>query len=159
MEQREKTPETTEGPYYKRGSPERFEIRHEGVRGDILSLSGTVFDRNGNAVAGAWLDFWQADGEGRYDNEGYTLRGHQFSSESGRYSLETVVPGSYPGRTPHIHVKVSPADRASELTTQLFFPGLPSNQSDPIFRSVLLIDISTTPSGKSGTFDFVVDTE
>lgn len=151
------TPETTEGPYYKKGSPQRADLLYDGVHGEKLSLSGRVFDRHGKQIVGAWLDFWQADGHGRYDNEGFLLRGHQFSDESGGYALQTVIPGSYPGRTPHIHVKVRPSGGRAEITTQLFFPGLPSNQTDTIFRTDLLIDISTAADGESGTFDFVVD--
>jgi len=57
-------------------------------------------------VGGALLDFWQADAAGDYDNTGFRLRGHQFSGADGRFRLATVVPGLYPGRTRHIHVKV-----------------------------------------------------
>jgi protocatechuate 3,4-dioxygenase beta subunit len=157
MGKRIPTAETTEGPYYKEGSPERTELAQEGVPGENLHLTGYVLDSDGRPLAGAWLDFWQADGSGHYDNAGYTLRGHQFSSESGQYRLNTVVPGSYPGRTPHIHVKVRSDDKRATLTTQLFFPGLATNATDSIFRDDLLIGIGETPRGKSGKFDFVLD--
>jgi len=62
-------------------------------------------------------------------NTGYRLRGHQFTDEAGRYALETVVPGLYPGRTRHLHVKVQ-APNQPVLTTQLYFPGQPSNATD-----------------------------
>src|SRR3712207_6926313 len=45
-------------------------------------------------VAGALLDFWQADARGEYDNSGFRLRGHQFADSRGRYRLRTVVPRS-----------------------------------------------------------------
>jgi protocatechuate 3,4-dioxygenase beta subunit len=157
MNKRSPTPATTEGPYYKRGSPGRTHLREKGVYGDELTLSGHVFDTDGKPLTGAWLDFWQADGGGKYDNAEYALRGHQFTGESGRYVLETVIPGAYPGRTPHIHVKVSSADRASTLTTQLFFPGLASNQGDSIFRDDLVIKLSNADR-TAGTYDLVLDT-
>ncbi len=150
------TPPTTEGPYYKKGSPERAHLREEGVPGEPLFLSGRVTDDTGASLLGAHLEFWQANGEGRYDNKGFVLRGRQFTDSSGGYSLETVVPGGYPGRTPHIHVKVTPPDGRSTLTTQLFFPGLATNKTDSIFRDELVMTISETPAGKSGTFDFVL---
>jgi protocatechuate 3,4-dioxygenase beta subunit len=157
MEKRRPTSETTEGPYYKANSPERTTIREKGVPGEELALTGSVLRVNGDPLAGAWLDFWQADGSGKYDNAGYVLRGHQFADASGRYRVETVVPGSYPGRTPHIHVKVRPAHGRSTLTTQLFLPGLASNAADSIYRDDLLLDISRTPQGISATFNFVLD--
>ncbi len=150
------TADTTEGPYYKTNSPERTKIRDEGVPGERLALTGLVFDADGRPMAGAWLDFWQADGDGKYDNAGHVLRGHQFADGAGKYMLDTVVPGAYPGRTPHIHVKVRSRDGRSTLTTQLFMPGLTSNRTDPIFREDLLIDMSSTPRGRSATFDFVL---
>ncbi len=157
MEKRRPTHGTTEGPYYKANSPERTGIRGEGVPGEELALTGYVLDVNGAHLPGAWLDFWQADGNGKYDNEGYILRGHQYADASGKYTLATVVPGSYPGRTPHIHVKVRAGDGRRTLTTQLFFPGLASNAGDGIFREDLLLEMSTAPKGRAATFNFVLD--
>ena len=93
-----------------------------------LVLTGYVLTADCKPVAHALLDFWQADSGGNYDNSGYTLRGHQYSDATGRYQLVTVVPGLYPGRTEHIHVKVQ-APNGPLLTTQLFFPGVQSNDS------------------------------
>ena len=70
------------------------------------------------AVARALLDVWHADDRGGYDTAGFRLRGHQFTDGSGRFELETIVPGLYPGRTRHIHVKVQ-APNGPILTTQL----------------------------------------
>ena len=86
----------------------------------------------GKPVANALIDFWQADARGAYDNSGYRFRGHQLTDAKGQYTLFTVVPGLYPGRTKHIHVKVQ-APRKPVLTTQLFFPGVAGNRSDGIF--------------------------
>src|SRR5690349_21717392 len=100
------TPALTEGPYYKAGSPQRTSLLEAGTTGTKVVLTGTVYDRNCRPIAGAWLDFWQADSSGAYDNSGYKLRGYQYADQNGRYQLTTVVPGEYPGRTVHIHVKV-----------------------------------------------------
>lgn len=146
-----------EGPYYKSGSPERTQLCEEGVPGINLTLSGYVYDTAGNPVPHAWLDFWQANGEGVYDNSGYTLRGHQYTDESGHYSLKTVVPGAYEVRTPHIHVKVRALDTSPLLTTQLFIPGLSSNKNDFLYRDDLLINMKDAPSGKEAVFNFTVE--
>ena len=150
------TPGTTEGPYYKKDSPEKARLYESGVPGEKLTLTGSVYDTRGKPVAGAWLDFWQANGNGRYDNAGYILRGHQFTDASGKYKLETVIPGGYTGRTPHIHVKVRAPGSRSTLTTQLFMPGKDTNVSDPIFRKELVVEMSEGLEGKSATFNFVL---
>src|SRR5581483_10479740 len=95
------TPAETEGPYYKRDTPERTSLLEPGMAGTRLLLSGQVLTRDCRPVAAALLDFWQADAAGAYDNAGYRLRGHQFADEAGRYTLETVVPGLYPDRIFH----------------------------------------------------------
>src|SRR2546430_16586928 len=83
------------------------------MAGTRLALSGRVLSPDCRPIAGARLDFWQADASGSYDNAGYRLRGNQTTRSDGRYALDTVVPGEYPGRTEHIHVKVQPAGGGS----------------------------------------------
>ena len=152
------TPSVTEGPFYKSGSPQRASLLEPGMAGTKLVITGQVFSKSCAPVAGAWLDFWQADARGAYDNAGYRLRGHQFADSAGRYTLETVLPGEYPGRTPHIHVKVMAANRPA-LTTQLYFSTSTRNQSDMLFRQELLLQIRDTATGKAGMFNFVLDVE
>jgi protocatechuate 3,4-dioxygenase beta subunit len=150
------SPAMTEGPYYKPDTPERKSLVEPGMPGTKLTLTGYVLDTNCQPVANAWMDFWQADASGAYDNQGYTLRGHQFTDENGRYQLDTVVPGLYPGRTEHIHVKIQAPD-GPVLTTQLFFPNVANNESDQIYSPELLIKI-TKESGDTmqGEFNFVI---
>jgi protocatechuate 3,4-dioxygenase beta subunit len=149
------TIEETEGPFYSDGPPERIDIR-AGVDGTNLIVTGQVVDTACAAVSGAILDFWQADDGGEYDNQGYTLRGWQRADAQGRFTLETIVPGLYPGRTRHIHVKVQAADDAPVLTTQLYFPDEPMNDTDTIFDPTLVMDVSDDGDGQRGTFDFVL---
>jgi protocatechuate 3,4-dioxygenase beta subunit len=145
------TPEQTEGPYFTPNSPERKDLLEDGVSGDRLVLSGAVLGTDCKPISGALLDFWQADGDGEYDNEGFRLRGHQFTDSRGRFTLTTVVPGLYPGRTRHIHVKVQ--KRGGEaLTTQLYFPGEAQNESDGIFDDALLVAVK----GSRARYDFVL---
>jgi protocatechuate 3,4-dioxygenase beta subunit len=152
------TPEQTEGPYFTRNSPERSSLLEPGMAGTRLVVSGTVFNAGCQPIPAALLDFWQADDRGQYDNVGYRLRGHQFTDADGHYSLETIVPGLYPGRTRHIHVKAQ-APGARVLTTQLYFQGEPGNQRDGIFTPELAMNIQDIDDGsKSTQFDFVVGT-
>src|SRR5712692_6122700 len=149
------TPSQTEGPYYKPGSPERTSLREPGLSGTPLTITGYVFSTACQPIAHAWLDFWHADSNGNYDNAGFNLRGHQFTDKQGRYHLETVVPGEYPGRTRHIHVKVQ-APGQPVLTTQLYFPGESRNSSDSIFSPELLMQVQSTSNGQMATFAFVL---
>ena len=52
----------------------------------------------------------------------------------GRYSFRTLKPVAYPGRTPHIHLKVATAD-GRMLTSQFYVAGDPQNERDGIFRN------------------------
>jgi len=145
----------TEGPYFKPNSPERISLLEDGVTGVKLVLSGSVLTTDCQPVTHALLEFWQADANGHYDNSGYTLRGHQFTDGEGHYQLITIIPGIYPGRTEHIHVKVQ-APNGPVLTTQLFFPGVSQNDEDGIFDPSLVLSLQDAPDGKMATFDFVV---
>jgi protocatechuate 3,4-dioxygenase beta subunit len=152
----EPTPPQTEGPYFTPNSPERASLVEPGMAGTPLTVAGTVLTTDCRPVAGALLDFWHADDSGAYDNAGYRLRGHQFTGADGRYSLDTIMPGLYTGRTPHIHVKVQ-APNQPVLTTQLYFPDMPSNASDGIFDPALVMALQDAGAGKAGDFDFVLD--
>jgi protocatechuate 3,4-dioxygenase beta subunit len=149
------TAEETEGPFFKPRSPQRTSLLEPGLRGTRLMLNGVVLSAACRPVAGALLDFWQADADGRYDNAGFHLRGHQYTDSAGRYRLETVVPGLYPGRTRHIHVKVQAPGR-SVLTTQLYFPHEARNALDPLFDRALLIRQGEEPWGRTGIFNFAL---
>ncbi len=151
------TPDLSEGPFFTPSSPLRRSIVPAGSGGTRLTLSGRVLTTAGKPVPKALIDFWQCDARGAYDNSGYRFRGHQFADARGRYSLSTVVPGDYPGRTKHIHVKVQ-APRRSVLTTQLFFPGVSGNRADSIFTAECLVSGWRVVRGKRvARFDFVLE--
>jgi len=147
----------TEGPFWRSGSPQRTSLVEPGMVGARVLLTGYVYNANCQPVPNAWVDFWQTDYYGVYDNTGYRLRGHQYTDQSGRYAMETIVPGEYPGRTIHIHVKVQ-APGGPILTSQLFFPDVAHNSTDGIFHPSLVVRVENTPQGKTGTFNFVVTT-
>lgn len=149
------TPAQTEGPYYTPNTPLRASFLEPGVSGTRMIVTGYVLSTACVPVAEALVDFWHADDAGVYDNVGFKLRGHQFTDAAGKYTLETIVPGIYPGRTRHFHVKVQAANQPV-LTTQLYFPGESTNPSDGIFNTDLLMDVQDMADGKQGTFNFVL---
>lgn len=150
------TPEQTEGPYFKPSSPLRASLIEPGMAGTRIAVEGRVLGTDCRPIPRVLIDAWQADDRGRYDNAGYRLRGHQFTDDAGRYRLETVVPGLYPGRTRHIHVKVQ-APGHPALTTQLYFPGEAENQRDFIWSPRLVMKVREGDGKKLGTFDFILD--
>ena len=152
----EPTVAQTEGPYYTPNTPERTSLIEAGMTGTPLLVTGSVLTTNCQPVVAALLDFWHCDDGGVYDNEGYRLRGHQFADDTGRFTLETILPGVYPGRTRHIHVKVQ-APNQQVLTTQLYFPDEPENARDGIFDAALVMDVQDAANGKAAAFNFVLD--
>lgn len=149
------TPAQTEGPYFTPGSPERVSLLQPGLAGTRLVISSMVMTADCQPVAGAMLDFWQADDAGQYDNAGFNLRGHEYTDEAGAFQMETIVPGLYPGRTRHVHVKIQ-APGQPALTTQLYFPGEAGNARDGIFDPRLVLDVQQGADGLTGTISFVL---
>jgi protocatechuate 3,4-dioxygenase beta subunit len=145
----------TAGPFFKPRSPERASLLEPSMGGARIVVTGSVLSTSCRPIPGALLDFWQADDQGRYDNSGFRLRGHQFTDAQGRYRLETVVPGLYTGRTRHIHVRAQ-APNHPVLTTQLYFPDEPGNRSDSIFRPELVMAVRDEAGAKAGMFNFVL---
>jgi catechol 1,2-dioxygenase len=134
------------GPFHLPDAPvldAPYELPHRpDEEGDPTLVRGRVVDVEGRPLAGARLDIWQADAEGRYSGfmpgapEG-NLRGQVIAGEDGHYEFRTVIPGPYtipldgptgkmtaaagwsPWRPAHIHLIVS-ADGHEPLVTQLF---------------------------------------
>lgn len=151
----QRTATQTAGPYFTPNAPLKRDLAADRPRGEKMTIAGLVLDTNCRPVVRALVQVWQADETGAYDNSGFTLRGHQFSDDQGRWWFTTIVPAAYPGRTRHIHVKVQPPG-GRELTTQLYFPGEQLNRRDGLYDQRLVMRISDAADGKFGRFDFVV---
>lgn len=114
--------------------------------GTILELSGRVLDVNGRPLRNIEVHLWQCDTYGRYHHPGDTHtraidnnfqgRGRAVTDGDGRYSFRTIKPVPYPGRTPHLHLKLKSAGAPDLLTTQMFVDGDARNQQDGIFLAV-----------------------
>jgi protocatechuate 3,4-dioxygenase beta subunit len=149
---RKSSPEQTLGPFYPRNAAERPSemdadlIVVDGSRvltlGTPLFLVGRVVDRNGAAVAGAAVEIWQCDDNAVYHHpaggavaerdpnfQGY---GVDRTDATGEFHFRTIRPVAYPGRTPHIHVRIQPANGRA-LATQLYLPGDRGNAGDFLF--------------------------
>jgi protocatechuate 3,4-dioxygenase beta subunit len=150
------TKEDIEGPFFKYSSPPRSDLVEPGTRGHLITLEGFVLSRSCRPVPQAILDFWHANEDGDYDEDGFRYRAHLFSDGNGKFRFRTIVPGLYPGRTRHFHMKVQ-APNQPILTTQLYFPGEPRNRLDDYFSPLLLMKIAQSADEAAARFDFVLD--
>ena len=147
-----RTPRQTEGPFY----PDRLPLDKDNdllivnnaitpAVGEVTHLSGRVLDLRGEPVRNALVEIWQVDSKGAYLHSGdsqHSKRDTNFqgygrfvTGSTGEYRFRTIKPVPYPGRTPHIHVKVG-KDNKELLTTQCYVKGEPQNERDGILRSI-----------------------
>jgi protocatechuate 3,4-dioxygenase beta subunit len=145
-----------EGPFFKRNSPLRGDLREPGIVGRAIELSGFVLTRACRPIPMALIELWHADDQGDYDNKGFHLRGHLFTDAKGHYAFRTIVPGLYPGRTRHFHVKVQAAAESPVLTTQLYFPDEPRNLEDDFFHPELIMQMAGSGDALQARFDVIL---
>lgn len=145
------TPSASEGPFYPTPQMRFADADNdlvnikgevESAGGEVIVLKGRVLDEAGNPVPGARVEIWQCDVNGRYlhtGDDGRVARdaafqgfGHVVTGADGQYAFRTIKPVPYPGRTPHIHVKVFHGGR--ELTSQFYIAGHELNARDGLFR-------------------------
>ncbi len=114
------------------------------ARGEYLDLYGSVVDRAGRPVDRVEVEIWQCDIEGSYRHPrgagpqvdaGFQGFGSALSDAAGGYRFRTIRPAPYPGRTPHIHVKLRHPS-FGELSSQLFVAGDAGNPRDFLWRSL-----------------------
>lgn len=151
----EPTPSETAGPFFKPQSPERNSLLEPGETAAQIRLTGQVLTPDCRPLASALLDFWHANPRGIYDLKGFRYRGHLFTDANGRFELITNIPGLYPARTRHIHVRVQPRG-GPLLTTQLYFPNEPRNAQDGLFMPALLMRTMEAAGGVDANFNFVI---
>lgn len=147
-----KTPAATEGPFYPTPPMRLSDVDNDLVKvagllreagGEIIHLSGRVLDRAGRPRSGVRVEIWQCDVNGKYlhpgddggrqYDTGFQGFGHDITGPDGSYFFRTIRPTIYPGRTPHIHVKVLEAGREL-LTTQFYLSDHPENARDRIYN-------------------------
>ncbi len=121
--------------------------------GERIVVAGRITDENGRPVPNTMIEIWQANASGRYQHPGdqhdapidtnFVGSGRVFTNDEGRYSFITVQPGAYPWpnhhnawRPRHIHFSYFGGGFASRLITQMYFPGDPLLEFDPIYKAV-----------------------
>ncbi len=172
-------PDITEGPFYPSREWRASELdwdadltrvtRSAGsdaprASGEWLDLVGAVVDERGRTIDNAEVEIWQCDVHGSYRHPqgggqlvdaAFQGFGSTRSDAQGRYRFRTIKPVPYPGRTPHIHVRLRHAS-FGEVTSQLFVAGEPANQRDFLYRGLsraqrVLVDMNLqrAPAGSA----------
>ena len=121
--------------------------------GERIIVSGRVLDENGRPVPDALIEIWQANAAGRYLHKrdqhdapldpNFSGEGRTVTDAQGRYQFKTIKPGAYPWgnhyngwRPQHIHFSLFGRAYATRLVTQMYFPGDPLLEFDPIFQCI-----------------------
>lgn len=144
------TPASTEGPFYPRQFPVDVDAdlvqvagRADKAKGVITYLQGRLVAEDGRPVPAAAIEIWQCDAMGVYHHVGAASRGADpnfqgfgkaVTAADGGFRFRTIKPAAYPGRTPHIHVKVMATGHPA-LTAQLYVAGEPRNERDGLYRA------------------------
>jgi protocatechuate 3,4-dioxygenase beta subunit len=120
--------------------------------GERIIVEGHVRDEDGHAVPNTMVEIWQANAAGRYNHErdkhdapldaNFHGAGRVFTDAHGAYRFITIKPGAYPWgnhynawRPNHIHFSLFGPGYATRLITQMYFPGDPLLELDPIFQA------------------------
>ena len=118
--------------------------------GERIIVAGRVLDDNGRGVPNTLLEIWQANAAGRYIHQtdqhnapidpNFFGGGRCVTDADGHYRFMTIKPGAYPWpnhhnawRPNHIHFSLFGGSFLSRLVTQMYFPGDPLLDLDPIF--------------------------
>ena len=121
--------------------------------GERIIVTGRVLDADGRPVRNTLVEVWQSNAAGRYAHDhdqhpapldpNFTGAGRCLTDADGRYRFVTVKPGAYPWknhpnawRPAHIHFSVFGTAFTHRLVTQMYFPGDPLLDHDPILQSI-----------------------
>ncbi len=175
------TPSAGEGPFYPKSSMRFTDVDNDLVKvvglvkeagGEVIHLHGTVTDKNGAPQPAIKVEIWQCDMNGKYlhpgdrqsvdYDKGFQGFGHDITGPDGRYRFRTIKPARYPGRAPHIHVKLIDSD-TTLLTTQFYLKDHPDNARDGLFRGMsaeqaasVSMDLKAGPEGPEANVGIVV---
>ena len=147
-----RTPSQTEGPFYPDYLPLDTDndliLLNDSLTpavGEVTWLSGRILDAKGDPIRNATVEIWQCDAKGAYlhgkssntakRDANFQGFGRFLTGSTGEYLFRTIKPVAYPGRTPHIHVKVRKNDKVV-LSTQCYIKGEPQNAKDGIYKSL-----------------------
>jgi protocatechuate 3,4-dioxygenase alpha subunit len=170
----EPTPFQTLGPFFAIAypAPGRRQLATRSTPRTLIHIEGTVRDGAGRAVSDALIETWQADERGHYAASeqapettrdlGFTGFGRIPTDDAGRFSLETIVPGSVPSpdgkaQAPHLLVGILARGILGWLVTRMYFEGEPANAHDGVLALVPAARRSTLIARRAGEQSFQWD--
>ena len=142
------------GPTFEAGAAYENDLTAEGDSmplGERIDIHGRVLDEESNPYIGALVEMWQANASGKYRhiNDGrdapldknFNGAGRCVTDDEGWDSFKSIRPGPYPvpggwWRPAHLHFSVTGPSIVTRLITQMYFPGDPLLEDDPIYNSV-----------------------
>jgi protocatechuate 3,4-dioxygenase beta subunit len=142
------------GPERVRQNDNDLTAQHDAMPiGERIVVSGRVLDTEGKPLPATLVEVWQANAAGRYRHRwdrwpaeldpNFSGAGRTVTDQDGRYRFATIKPGPYPWgnhhnawRPAHIHFSLLGRAFVQRLVTQMYFPGDPLLDYDPIFNSV-----------------------
>lgn len=128
--------------------------QHDGEPlGEKIIISGRLHDSYGRPIPNQLVEIWQANSAGRYAHKlddhnapldpNFTGGGRTLTDKDGVYKFTTIKPAAYPWgnhhnawRPAHIHFSLFGTAFNQRLVTQMYFPGDPIIDSDPIANSI-----------------------
>jgi protocatechuate 3,4-dioxygenase, beta subunit len=169
-----RTPKQTEGPFYPDKLPLDTDndllIINDSITsgvGEVTHLTGRILDAKGDPLRNAVVEIWQCDNSGAYlhsrdtnhakQDKNFQGFGRFTTGSTGEYYFRTIKPVPYPGRAPHIHVKVRKSGKEL-LTTQFYIKGHAGNEKDGVYRGLrdpkardlVTLDFNPLPGSKIG---------
>lgn len=142
------TPSQTVGPYYAIGlTLSNAHIEYRGAvsnriegAGDRISISGKVFDGNGDEIHDAMIEILQADGDGQLSSDKFFgfARSETGMTDNHEFTFETVKPGPLSSNeAPYIAVIVYLRGLLLQAYTRIYFSDeAESNEQDAIFSQL-----------------------
>ncbi|MCD2173625.1 dioxygenase family protein [Rhizobium sp. C4] len=168
------TPNTVRGPFYRADAPRLpldANISLDGI-GAPLWVTGKVCDLDGQPIAGATIETWQANSQGFYENQQpdqqpeFNLRGVFTADAAGSFRYRTVRPAGYTvpsdgpvglllgdlgfslRRPAHLHFLIK-ADGFETISTHIYDSSDPELGRDALFGVKQELVATLKPRGKA----------
>ena len=159
------------GPFYPIVRPTDSDVdltwvkgRNARAAGQVIEVSGRVFDVKGNPLPGATIELWQANAAGRYDHpsdpataaldpnfQGFA---RLQADAQGNWRIITIKPSGYDSpignRPPHIHFDFS--SQKTRSVAQMYFPeDAEANAKDLLYKALNPAEAATSVAVRSSS--------